>query len=51
MWEQRLARDIGNSVYQSNRGDAIAGKPCSHRTSSHTLHVNSKLTIRLTFAA
>ncbi|OPG74210.1 hypothetical protein B1219_03825 [Pseudomonas ogarae] len=35
MWEQgsvgaRLARDAGNSVHQANRGDAIAGKPCSH---------------------
>ena len=28
-----LARDAGNSVYQVNRGDAIAEKPSSHTSS------------------
>ncbi|TNF81529.1 hypothetical protein FGE05_16690 [Pseudomonas sp. ICMP22404] len=32
----RLARDAGNSVYQAHRGDAIAGKPCSHTNSAST---------------
>ncbi|NBA98628.1 hypothetical protein [Pseudomonas sp. R5(2019)] len=32
----KLARDAGDAVYQWDCGDAIAGKPCSHKNPKHS---------------